>query len=133
VNGDLEMSPPIQSYRDLSVWQDAMDLTVAVYELSAKFPKEELYGLSSQVRRACVSIAPNVAEGHGREQTKSFIQFLRISQGSLKETETHLCLAQRLGLAKSEEIDPLLQSCGSLGRRLRALIRTLQERVGKDD
>lgn len=120
------MNSSIKSYRDLTVWQDAMALAVAVYELTRSFPKEELYGLTSQMRRAAASVAANIAEGHGREQTRSFIQFLRIAQGSLKEVETHLYLGERLGMAEIEK-------CDSLGRRVRALIRSLQERVGKED
>lgn len=116
----------INSYRDLLVWQQAMDLSVRCYQLTASFPREEIYGLTSQIRRAAVSIAANVAEGHGREGPASFVQFLRIAQGSLKETETHLLLAERLGFAGQADIEALLEMCDSLGRMLRSLIRSLQ-------
>ncbi len=132
-NGDLDMTQPIQSYRDLPVWQDAMDLAVAVYDVTRTFPKDETYGLTAQLRRAAVSVAANIAEGHGREQTRAFIQFLRIAQGSLKETETHMYLAERVGILASETTSSLIDRCDSLGRRLRALILSLQERVGKED
>lgn len=79
---------PIKSYRDLTVWQHAMDLAESLYRVTSPFPKEEMFGLTSQIRRAAVSVAANIAEGHGRERTQSFIQFLRQSQGSLKELET---------------------------------------------
>lgn len=85
----------ITTYRDLKVWQQAIDLAELVYKVSSDFPKSELYGLTSQLRRAVVSIAANVAEGHGRETTGAFIQFLRVAQGSVKEVETHVILAQR--------------------------------------
>src|ERR1700689_3478188 len=94
----------IQSYRDLRVWRDSMTLAEMCYRLTRGFPKEEMFGLSSQIRRSAASIAANVAEGHGRENTQSFIQFLRIAQGSLKELETHLLLAERVGLIVKENI-----------------------------
>src|SRR5712691_1724129 len=85
----------IRSYRDLEVWRVAMDVAVACYRTTAKFPREEIYSLTAQIRRAASSVSANIAEGYGRETTASFIQFLRIAQGSLKELETHLLLAGR--------------------------------------
>ena len=85
----------INSYRDLRVWQDAMTLAESCYRLTRHFPRDELFGLTSQIRRAGASVLANVAEGHGRENTGNFIQHLRVSQGSLKELETHLLLAGR--------------------------------------
>src|SRR5262245_15729891 len=100
-----------------------MALAEACYRLTRGFPREELLGLSSQIRRSAASIPANIAEGHGRENTQSFIQFLRISQGSLKELETHLLLATRVGVASDGDTRPSLELCDSLGRRLRSLIR----------
>jgi four helix bundle protein len=80
------------------------------------------------MRRASVSIAANIAEGHGRETSGSYIQFLRVSQGSLKELETHLFLTERVGLAGREQVEPILDECDKLGRMLRALIRAIQEK-----
>jgi four helix bundle protein len=120
----------ITSYRDLKVWQAAIDLAEGVYSLSRDFPKAELYGLTAQMRRAAVSIAANIAEGHGRETTGSFIQFLRVTQGSVKELETHLIIAGRLDLAAPRESEKLLARCDELGRMVRGLIRSLQERQG---
>jgi len=120
----------IRSYRDLTVWQDAMALAEAAYRLTSAFPKDEMYGMTSQMRRSSVSIAANIAEGHGREHTRSFVQFLRIAQGSLKEFETHVLIAERVGLLTAQQaVEPIAQ-CTSLGKRLRALIRSLQERIG---
>ena len=99
-----------------------------VSPVTSCFPKDEVYGMTSQIRRAAVSIAANVAEGHGRENSGSFIQFLRVSQGSLKELETHLLLAARVGLVTAEEIEPVLRQCDELGRMLRGLIRSIQSR-----
>lgn len=118
----------IQSYRDLNVWQEAMSIAEAVYRVSQSFPPSELYGLTTQMRRASVSIAANIAEGHGRETSRAYIQFLRVSQGSLKELETHIFLAQRVGLVDAQQTEPILDRCDKLGRMLRALIRAVQEK-----
>jgi four helix bundle protein len=102
-----------------------MDLAVAIYGLTQKWPKGELYGLTSQARRAAAAIPANVAEGYGRESTGAYQQFLRIAQGSLKELETHLLIAERIGLASTETLTPLLQKAESIGKMLRQLIRKL--------
>jgi four helix bundle protein len=120
----------ITSYRDLKVWQFAIDLAEHVYALTRDFPRDELYGLTTQMRRAAVSVAANIAEGHGRETTGAFIQFLRIAQGSVKELETHLIIAQRLDLTVGGDADKLLAQCDELGRMVRGLIRSLQEKQG---
>ncbi|MBR0697551.1 four helix bundle protein [Bradyrhizobium lablabi] len=108
-----------------------MTLTESCYQLTRRFPREELFGLTSQIRRAAASIPANVAEGHGRENTGSFVQSLRISQGSLKELETHLLLAERVGISPSLQSQPILAQCESLGKMLRALIRSLQDKSTK--
>lgn len=103
-----------------------MDLAVLSYGITKKFPKDELFGLTSQMRRSASSVAANIAEGHGRENSGSFVQFSRIAQGSLKETETHLILAGRLKLAAQNEIEGAIKQCEDIGRMLRALIRSIQ-------
>lgn len=113
------------SYKDLIVWQQAMDLAVAVYGATKTWPREELYGLTSQVRRAAASVPSNIAEGYGREVRGSYQQFLRIAQGSLKELETQLIIAQRTGIAPKATTDPLLSGAESVGKLLRLLIRKL--------
>jgi four helix bundle protein len=118
----------VNSYRDLRVWQDAMTLAEACFHLTREFPREELFGMSVQIRRSAASIAANIAEGHGREHTGSFVQFLRIAQGSLKELETHLILAQRVQLVSAAASTSLLSNCEELGKMLRSLIRSLQKR-----
>ena len=105
-----------------------MTIAEQVYRLTGCFPKDEIYGMTSQIRRAAVSIAANVAEGHGREHRGSFVQFLRIAQGSLKELETHLLLALRVNLAPPDTVEPVLAECDELGRMLRSLIRSVQRR-----
>jgi four helix bundle protein len=116
----------INSYRDLRVWQSAMDIAERCYALTQDFPKAEVYGMSSQLRRAAVSIPANIAEGYGRDSTGNFVTFLRVAQGSLKEVETHLLLCVRVGLAEEATVAPVLLQCDELGRMLRAYIRSLQ-------
>ena len=107
-------------------------LAEQAYRMNARFPKDEVYGMTSQIRRAAVSIAANIAEGHGRENSGSFIQFLRVSQGSLKELETHLLLAERVKLVKMDELGPLLKRCDDLGKMTRSLIRSIQRKQSND-
>jgi four helix bundle protein len=118
----------IESYRDLVVWQLGIKLAKGGYLLTRRFPREELFGLTSQIRRAATSIPANIAEGNGRENTGEYIQFLRIAQGSLKELETHLILSHEVEICPEHQIRPLLQQAEELGRMLRALIRTLQRK-----
>jgi four helix bundle protein len=102
-----------------------MDLAVAIYAATRDWPKEEMYGLTSQVRRAASSVPANIAEGFGRENRGSYQQFLRIAQGSLKELETHLLISQRIGIAQSGTVASLLSQSESVGKLLRFLIRKL--------
>ncbi|MER8681116.1 four helix bundle protein [Mesorhizobium sp. M1405] len=119
------MTDKIASYRDLIVWQQAMDLTVAIYQITRTWPKDEIYGLTGQVRRAATSVPANIAEGYGRESRASYQQFLRIAQGSLKELETHLLIAQRVGITSREAVESLMPHSESVGKLLRLLIRKL--------
>ena len=100
------------------------------YHLTKAFPKEEMYSLTSQIRRAAASVPANIAEGYGRENRGDYVQFLRIAQGSLKELETHLILSARVSLAPESAIDPVLAQCETTGRMLRALIRSLHPKFG---
>jgi four helix bundle protein len=124
VNGDDKR--PITDYRDLDVWNESMNLAADIYEVTRSFPREETYGLTSQLRRASVSIAANIAEGYGRQQTKPFIQFLRVAQGSLKETETLVLLAARVGTLAVPLSDRIFDRCQRIGRMLTGLIRSLE-------
>ncbi len=114
-----------RSYQDLLVWQQFMDLVTEIYSMTKAWPKEELFGLTTQVRRAATSIPANIAEGYGREHRGSYLQFLRIAQGSLKELETHLLIAERVGVAPKDRIATLLQRVESVGKLLRLLLRKL--------
>lgn len=121
----------LKSYRDLMVWQKAMDLTVETYHFSDSFPKSELYGLTSQLRRAAVSVPSNIAEGYGRGSRKEYVQFLCISQGSLKELETQVILSQRLNYGSKTAVDGLLELSAEVGRMLGALIRSLRMKASQ--
>jgi four helix bundle protein len=113
------------SYRDLRVWQQAMKLAVAVYRATDGFPKSEVYGLSSQMRRAAVSIACNIAEGKGRNTDRDFRNFLFHARGSLLELETQITLASELKLFKEEQAVELLRKTAAIGSGLTGLINSL--------
>ncbi|MEM6837578.1 MAG: four helix bundle protein [Cyanobacteria bacterium P01_C01_bin.120] len=92
----------MQSYRDLEVWQKGIALAAVCYRITQTFPKAEVYGMVSQIRRAAISIPANIAEGDGREYRNDYVRFLRIAQGSLKELETHFLLAVQVELITTE-------------------------------
>jgi four helix bundle protein len=116
----------IESHRDLLVWQKSMDLAVSAYRLTACFPAEERSGMTSQIRRSSTSVPANIAEGYGRESPESYAQFLRIAQGSLKEFETHIELAERVTLLQFEHSRETLSQCNEIGKMLRSLIRSIE-------
>ncbi|HEY2858606.1 MAG TPA: four helix bundle protein [Terracidiphilus sp.] len=114
-----------QAYRDLQVWHKAMKLAAAVYEVSRAFPREELYGLTSQLRRSSISIPSNIAEGSGRNSTGEFKQFLGVARGSTYEVQTQLELAGNLNFASAENIAPSLGLSHEVGKMIYALIESL--------
>lgn len=119
----------LQSYRDLLVWQKAMELTVQSYRFSSLFPKAEIYGLASQLRRASVSVPSNIAEGYGRGGRKEYLQFLFVAQGSLKELETQTILARRLSYVSEEATADILRQSETVGKMLGGLIRSLRVKL----
>jgi four helix bundle protein len=119
----------IQSHRDLNVWQTGMDIAERAYELSREFPKDEMYGLTSQVRRAAVSVPANIAEGNARSSTKEYLHLLSISVGSLAEVETYLELAIRLHYGQPAAIRELEELIGEERRMLRGLQRSLRSKL----
>ncbi|HPD15633.1 MAG TPA: four helix bundle protein [Planctomycetota bacterium] len=121
----------IQSYRDLDVWQRGMGIAKQAYQLTKRFPREELYGVTSQVRRAASSIPANTAEGWGRHYPAEFIQFLRKANGSRTGLETHLLLSAEVGLCTQEQVEPLLTETEILGKQLLSLERSLGRRTAK--
>jgi len=115
-----------QNYRDLIVWKKAMDLVVQTYQATRQWPREELYGLTNQVRRACVSVPANIAEGQGRSGSKEFLHHLSIAHGSLREAETHPLISQRLGYTDDPTCDALLKQASEVGRLLQGLMNSLR-------
>lgn len=125
------MDEEVRSYRDLIVWQRGMALASACYRKTRSFPRDEIYGLTSQIRRAATSIPTNIAEGNGRENTGTYVNFLRVAQGSLKELETLMLIAQDAEIMSATEASELLESCEAVGKPLRGLIRSMQRRVAE--
>lgn len=115
----------VRNYTELIAWQKAMDLTEAVYKSTQDFPREELYGLTSQLRRAAVSVSSNVAEGQGRWSTAEFVHHLSIAHGSLRELETQVLLAGRLGYLKKSQMTDLMDRSSEVGRLLNGLSNSL--------
>src|SRR5919108_6614075 len=105
---------PVRGYKDLHVWQIAMDLVVEIYHVTTAFPRHETYGLAVQLRKAAVSVPANVAEGHGREHPGDYLHHLSIANGSLMELETHCLIAERLRYITQEDVAPLLKRTGEL-------------------
>lgn len=118
---------PVNDYRDLQVWQRGRQIAKAAYLLTRKFPKEELYGMTSQIRRAAASIPANIAEGWGRHYPAEFIQFLRTANGSRTELETHLIISIDVGLCMEEEAKEMLTELTILGKQLVNLERSLKK------
>jgi four helix bundle protein len=116
----------MESYRELIVWQKGMDLVVAVYRLTATFPKSETFGLASQIQRAAVSIPSNIAEGNALKQTKAYLRHLAIASGSLAEVETQLEIAERLGYATGND---LRLQANEIGRMLTVLRQRLETKL----
>ena len=119
----------IMSFRDLRVWQLAMDLVELVYRLTRSFPKNEIYGLASQIQRAAVSVPSNIAEGHTREHTKEYLHHISMSQASLAELETQLEIAIRLNYVSLHEARSIAEHAESLGKQLYALRNALLKRA----
>lgn len=113
-------------YRDLLAWQKAMDLVASVYEVSSKFPKAEIYGLTSQVRRAAVSVPSNIAEGYCRSGRREFAHALSISLGSLGEVETQLLVAERLGYLTAQVNEDLMEFSAETGRIIVGLMNSME-------
>ncbi|SRR5229473_3674188 len=119
----------LRHYQELIAWQKAMDLVVLVYKVSAGFPKEELFGLTVQIRKAAVSIPSNIAEGQGRNTTRDFIHFLGIAKGSLQELQTQLVVAHRLNYLNEIVRTELLDLSYEVGRLIHGLMNSLKEKA----
>ena len=119
----------IQSYRELKVWQRAMDLIEKCYTTTRSFPADERFGLISQIRRAAVSVAANIAEGQGRNSTKEFLNHLSMARGSLLEVETLLLVSQRVEMLSQESLTPLAALCDEVSRMLTGLRQALEKKL----
>jgi four helix bundle protein len=121
----------MKTHKDLDVWKDSVELLVLIYKETQLFPREELYGLTSQIRRAAVSIPANISEGSARNYSDEFIRFLRISLGSLVEVETLLLISLRLNYIEKEKFDLLYGSILKITSQLSGLIRSIQKGTKK--
>lgn len=118
-------------YRNLRVWQKAMDLTVEIYSLLKLLPKEETYGLADQIRRAVVSIPSNIAEGNGRISDREFVKFMAISRGSLLELDTQIEICQRIGYVSASQTETSRLLIEEIGKMLNGLISYRLSRISK--
>lgn len=116
----------INSYQDLEVWKKAMELVTDIYKVTQTFLKEELYGLTNQLRRASVSVPANIAEGWGRGTTREYIHFLRIARGSHLDLETLMTISRNLGYVNAQDQEPLLQKIQEINKMINALIKSLK-------
>lgn len=119
----------MQTHKDLKVWQQSISFVKLLYQATATFPKEELFGLSSQMRRAAVSIPSNIAEGYGRHSQRELLRFLTIAVGSTSELETQLIICQQLGYLSAEDYQLLQCSLSSIAKMLNALKRSIREQI----
>ncbi len=118
----------LKNYKELKVWQKSYELCLEIYRITAKFPKEELYGLTSQIRRSVVSIPSNIAEGYGRKTTLDYIRMLYISYGSICELEMQILLAGDLGFIEKGVLGRLKKDIAEIERMLKALIKPLENK-----
>jgi four helix bundle protein len=117
----------VKNYSDLVAWQKAMDLVEMVYTATSQFPREEVYGLTNQLRRAAVSVPSNIAEGQGRRSDNDFRRFLAIAHGSLREVETQVLIAQRLHYLTEAQTQTLKVLSGEVGRLITGLINSIDK------
>jgi four helix bundle protein len=118
------------SFHELKAWQLGMEVAEQIYRLTADFPKSEIYGLSSQMRRSAVSIPSNIAEGQGRDSTKEFLHFLAIAFGSICELETQLLLANRFSYLSDNDLQTVLSTLTATSKTTRGLQKSLKSRLG---
>ncbi len=133
MEADLQISPvKIQGFRDLKIWQRSREMVKTAYLLTATFPKEEIYGLTSQLRRCAISVPSNIAEGSVKRSTREFLRFLNIAYGSLAELETQLQLAADLGYLTNEVLNEPLTEIDEIGRMINGLIKKLEDKLNSE-
>jgi four helix bundle protein len=118
-----------RNFRNLLVWQLGIEITEDIYHLTAKFPKNEMYGISGQMQRSAVSIPANIAEGHAKGFSKDYLRHLAIAQGSLAELETHLIIAKKMQFGEVDMIDSILDKCTREAKMLRNLRKSIKRRI----
>lgn len=119
----------MRPHHNLDVWKKAVDFSVEIYRFTEKFPKEERFGLTSQIRRAAVSIAANISEGAGRKSNKDFLRFLSMAQGSASELETEVLIAHRLGYFDEREFKEIRDKLDDIGRMITGLCRYIEQKA----
>jgi len=127
--GEVVELPKVKNYRDLLVWKQGIELVTLIYKITQTFPKEEIYGLTSQIRRCAISIPSNIAEGHARDSLKEYIQFLSISAGSLAELQTQLVIARALKISDVSHIEEAEQLAHKTLKMVRSLQRALKDKL----
>jgi four helix bundle protein len=111
----------MNNYRELIVWNKAVEFAVVIYKETDKFPKSEIYGITSQIRRSAASVAANIAEGAGRNSNKEFVHFLSIALGSIFETETFIHISKEIGYISADKVDELIKASAEINKMIRAL------------
>lgn len=119
-----------RTHKDLEVWKEAVELSVACYEVTKKFPQGEQFAVASQMRRAAISVASNIAEGAARASSKEFIRFLYVALGSASELDTQIEIAERIGLGNLSDLEKLQSQANTVSRMLRGLVRSVRNRKG---
>ena len=127
------MENKIKSYQDLIVWQKSVLLVTDIYALTKTFPQDERFGITSQLNRAAVSVPTNIAEGWGRETSKNYLQFLRISRGSVMEVQTLLIISKNLNYISEEKFEVLRNKTEEVGKILQGLIKSINEKISLTD
>ena len=125
----MEESTKIASYKNLIVWQKAIEFVTVIYKTTKLFPSDEKFNLITQINRAVVSISVNIAEGYGRESSKNYLQFLRISRGSILELETLLLISKNLNYLPIEDYEKLTENLNEISKLLQGLIKSIQNKI----
>ena len=123
------MEGKIETFRDLEVWQEAMNLVIQIYKITKIFPKEEMFCLTNQMRRAAISIPSNIAEGNSRKHTKEYLNFLSIAEGSLAELRTQIEIAYRLEYLNEAALNQIYENLNKIGRMMTRLIQALERKL----
>ncbi len=124
----MEQSPWAKTFKDLLVWKKSIDLVTSIYRLTSTFPKIEVLGIVTQLRRASVSIPSNIAEGYGRRSRPDFVRFCQIAMGSLFEVQTQLIISRNLGYLNDVDFEEILESAKEIERMISSFVETLKRR-----